>query len=251
MTTNTKDIKPEIPRVVVVLSGGMDSTTLAYDLAKSDSFALVGAVSINYGQRHAHELLCAATTCDRLGIPHWIVDLTDFGKIVGSASALTGATPVPEGHYAEASMKATVVPNRNMVLLSIAAGIAVANKATLVAYGAHMGDHAIYPDCRPEFAAALNTALALADYVPATLHRPYIDIDKAEIVRRGIALGVDYKQTWTCYKGVQSFLRPLACGRCGTCVERLEAFDAAGAVDPLDYDDRSYYKTVTAPKPAN
>lgn len=221
---------------LVILSGGMDSTVLAYHIKSTPSHELKGCVSVNYGQRHAKELECAAKTCSRLQVPHYLVDMRAVQLGLG-ASALTGGGAVPEGHYAEASMKATVVPNRNMILIALAAGVAITHKCAALAYGAHAGDHAIYPDCRPEFADAVNRALALCDYNPPELIRPFIRDTKAEIVRLGFDLGVHFEETWTCYNGEE---RP--CGRCGTCVERLEAFDIAGEVDPFNYEDHTFWR---------
>jgi 7-cyano-7-deazaguanine synthase len=228
-------------KTIVILSGGLDSTVLAYYITKSNRHSLLGCVSVDYGQRHRVELTCAQRTARKLGVPHYLVDLTGLRSLL-SRSALTSSQPVPEGHYAEDSMKATVVPNRNMILISIAVGIGISKGAEVVAYGAHSGDHAIYPDCRPEFAEALGKAVNLCDYNPPELLRPFIHKTKAEIVRIGADLDVPFTDTYTCYNGGM-----LACGKCGTCVERLEAFDIAGVKDPLEYQDREFWKTVVKP----
>lgn len=249
MTTRNAPTTSKALRALVVLSGGLDSTVLAYALAGNPHVILAGSVSINYGQRHRYELTCAAKTSRALGISHHVIDLTDFGAICAGqkASALTGAeVDVPEGHYAEESMKATVVPNRNMILLALATGVAIACNCQEIAYGAHAGDHAVYPDCRPEFAAALDTAIGLADYSPPRLIRPFIQKTKADIVKHGVELRVPFADTWTCYKGTQGQIVPRPCGKCGTCVERLEAFNIAGTIDPLEYQDREYWKQVVA-----
>lgn len=226
---------------LAILSGGMDSTVLAYHLARSSgTHRLAGCVSVNYGQRHARELACAQRTARDLNVPHYLLDLSGVRQHIGSSS-LTGDMPVPHGHYAEANMKATVVPNRNMVLLSLAVAVAIAHKAESVAYGAHAGDHAIYPDCRADFADAMRAAIALCDYTPPTLDAPFIGWTKAQIVAHGVTLGVPFEQTWTCYEGGD-----VACGKCGTCVERLEAFNLAGATDPLAYQDREFWKGAVA-----
>lgn len=238
---------------LVILSGGMDSTVLAHYVHNSPRLSLLGCVSVDYGQRHKYELTCAAATCKALGVPHHLINLSSLAKHIHS-SALTGSEKVPEGHYAEASMKATVVPNRNMILISLAVAVGITNKAAHVAYGAHAGDHAVYPDCRPQFAEALANVVELCDYDPPTLLRPFIDITKAEIVSLGLKYNVPFERTWTCYKGRDNFLsRPIACGKCGTCVERLEAFDACGAVDPMEYEDREFWRTTVknAPKTQN
>lgn len=227
---------------LVILSGGLDSTVLAYHM--KDRQQLAGCVSVDYGQRHRRELMCAALTCTRLGVPHYRLDLSNLRNALGS-SALTSDQPVPEGHYAEESMKATVVPNRNMILMALAAGVAIANNAKAIAYGAHAGDHAIYPDCRPEFALAMENAIGLCDYQPPAVLRPFIEITKADIVRLGSRLHVHFEETHTCYNG-----DAIACGKCGTCVERLEAFSEARVEDPLQYTDRKYWMTVPKPPTA-
>lgn len=217
--------------VVVIYSGGMDSYTLLH-LARARGFK-VHALSFNYGQRHVRELECAASVADSLGIPHKVIDIRAMNEVM-SGSALTSGIEVPEGHYEEDSMKATVVPNRNMILLSLATGYAVTVGAGAVWYGAHGGDHAIYPDCRPEFVEKMDAVCRVANYEPVAIEAPFMALDKGEILELGLELGLDYRQTWTCYNG-----RARACGRCGSCVERLEAFAAQGVTDPLDYEERA------------
>jgi 7-cyano-7-deazaguanine synthase len=128
-------------------------------------------------------------------------------------------------------MKSTVVPNRNMILLSLAIGYAVSENAQAVYYGAHSGDHAIYPDCRPEFVRQMNVVSKLANYEPVEVVAPYLDVDKNAILADGLKMGLDYSNTWTCYNG-----RDKACGKCGACIERLEAFAANKQSDPLSYE---------------
>ncbi|WP_375171320.1 7-cyano-7-deazaguanine synthase QueC [Marinobacter sp.] len=217
--------------VVVIYSGGMDSYTLLH-LARARGFK-VHALSFNYGQRHVRELECAASVADSLGIPHKVIDIRAMNEVM-SGSALTSGIEVPEGHYEEDSMKATVVPNRNMILLSLATGYAVTVGAGAVWYGAHGGDHAIYPDCRPEFVEKMDAVCRVANYEPIAIEAPFMALDKGEILAEGLKLGLDYRHTWTCYNG-----RARACGRCGSCVERLEAFAAQGVTDPLDYEERT------------
>ncbi len=223
----------------------MDSTVLAHYIAASPRLSLVGCVSINYGQRHKFELKCAEQTCRDLDVPHHLIDLSALRNHI-SASSLTSDQPVPLGHYAEASMKATVVPNRNMILIALAVAVGITQGAKCVAYGAHAGDHAVYPDCRPSFADALAQAVDMCDYNPPTLLRPFIELTKAQIVRKGLDLGVNFRHTWTCYQGVPENTVPEACGKCGTCVERLEAFALCNAEDPIVYQDRTYWREVIA-----
>ncbi|MBJ6136258.1 7-cyano-7-deazaguanine synthase QueC [Marinobacter litoralis] len=214
--------------VVVIYSGGMDSFTLLH-LARAQGHK-VHALSFNYGQRHVRELDAARAVCEAEGIPHKVIDIRAMSEVM-SGSALTSDEEVPEGHYEEDNMKATVVPNRNMILLSLATGYAVTVNAQAVWYGAHGGDHAIYPDCRPEFVEKMDAVCRVANYEPVAVKAPFMMLDKGEILAEGLKLGLDYGQTWTCYNG-----RDKACGRCGSCVERLEAFAAHGIEDPLAYE---------------
>lgn len=215
-------------KVVVVYSGGMDSFTLLHKVVHQgfDVFAL----SFDYGQRHVIELTVAEKVCAGLGVNHKVVDISAINSLIGGSS-LTSAIDVPEGHYEEESMKATVVPNRNMILLSLAVGYAVSIEASKVFYGAHSGDHAIYPDCRPEFVHRMNDVCKIANYEEVEIVTPYLDQSKIEILAEGMAMELDYGQTWTCYNG-----REKSCGKCGACQERLEAFERNRVVDPLKYE---------------
>lgn len=214
---------------ILIYSGGLDSTVLLYDL-RSKGFD-VHPLGVNYGQRHVRELKSAATVCRNLGLKYQVADLSGIRHLLKGSSQTDPFVPVPEGHYAEESMKLTVVPNRNMIMLSIAAGYAISEKADFVAYAAHNGDHAIYPDCREEFADALGAAIKFADWHEVSLLRPYVDRSKADIVKIGHEIGVPFADTWSCYKG-----GTMHCGRCGTCVERKEAFQLAGVIDPTLYE---------------
>jgi 7-cyano-7-deazaguanine synthase len=216
-------------RIVTLLSGGLDSSTLLYELRAEGH--QVQALAIHYGQRHAREVSSAYDIAHRACIPFEVIDLHTLGDLLQGSSLTDHAVPVPEGHYEDESMKQTVVPNRNMLLLAAAGAVAIARQADAVAYAAHAGDHAIYPDCRPAFVDAMATAFALADWRPLQLLRPFIGITKAAIVARGAELGVPFDATWSCYKGGR-----LHCGRCGTCVERREAFALAGVADPTAYE---------------
>ena len=214
--------------VVVIYSGGMDSFTLLHRaLARG---LRVHALSFDYGQRHVRELACARQVCQALAIPHKVLDIRAMSEVM-SGSSLTSDIDVPEGHYEEESMKATVVPNRNMIMLSVAVGWALALKFDAVAYGAHSGDHAIYPDCREEFAEALDQAVRLCDWHAMKLMRPFVKMDKGEIAKRGAELGVPFELTWTCYKGGE-----VHCGKCGACQERREAFATYGINDPVAFE---------------
>jgi 7-cyano-7-deazaguanine synthase len=219
--------KMEKEKAVVILSGGMDSTTLLYDVVKQGKDAYV--LSFNYGQKHSKELDMAWRTTMKLDLEHKIVDLTVLNQL--APSALTRKDwQVPTGHYADENMKQTVVPNRNMVMLSLATAYAIGLGAKEIFYGAHAGDHAIYPDCRPEFVEKLGDVIKIADWTPVELKAPYLKLDKGDIAIKGRELKVDYSLTWTCYKG-----EDLACGDCGSCSERLEAFDKASMKDPIKY----------------
>jgi 7-cyano-7-deazaguanine synthase len=224
--------------VVVLASGGMDSAAMLWRAAKHDFPGRVLAVSFNYGQRHGEqELAASARLCELIHVPRFLIDLTSLGAILSefSGSALVDPTvDVPEGHYAHESMKATVVPNRNMVMLAIATSIAVSAGYNRVGYAAHAGDHAIYPDCRPPFMGALDSAIRFGNYGEIHLWTPYMNRDKSEIVADGQHFGVPWPVTYSCYNG-----RETHCGRCGTCVERKEAFELAGVKDQTIYEGGS------------
>lgn len=215
-------------KVVVIYSGGMDSFTVLHNAIRAGHE--VYALSFNYGQRHVKELICAQAVCQELGIHHKIVDISAINQLIGGSS-LTDDIEVPEGHYAADNMKSTVVPNRNMILLSLAVGYAVSLEAQAVYYGAHSGDHFIYPDCRPEFVQKMNDVCQIANYEPVDIISPYLQQTKIDILKDGLAMGLDYSKTWTCYNG-----REKACGKCGSCQERLEAFTLNQAIDPLPYE---------------
>ena len=217
-------------KTVLIYSGGIDSTVLLYDLLNSGYD--VKALSVNYGQRHGKELDCAKSLCKQLNVEHHVADLTALNPLLSGSSLTSPHVQVPEGHYEDESMKATVVPNRNMILLSIATGWAMSTGASSVSYAAHSGDRAIYPDCREEFADAMNGVMEIAGWDKVSLNRPFSSLTKADIVKLGDELDVPFEQTWSCYKGGQ-----VHCGVCGTCVERREAFQLAGVTDPTIYDN--------------
>lgn len=205
----------------------MDSITMLYEY--SDRIAI--GLSFDYGSNHnAREIPFARLHCERLGIRHVVIGL-DFMHRYFKSSLLEGADAIPEGHYAGDNMKSTVVPFRNGIMLAIAAGIAESNGLRHVMMANHGGDHVIYPDCRPEFVSAFGAAVRAGTYEGITVEAPYTDITKADIARRGRALGIDYSETWSCYKGGERH-----CGRCGTCVERREALAEAGIEDNTVYD---------------
>tara|TARA_R110002012_G_scaffold36900_1_gene103920 strand:+ start:778 stop:1449 length:672 start_codon:yes stop_codon:yes gene_type:complete len=218
------------PKTVLIYSGGIDSTVLLYFLLKSRND--VKALSVNYGQRHDKELDYAKNMCGQLNVEHHVADLTALNPLLSGSSLTSPHVQVPEGHYEDLSMKATVVPNRNMILLSIATGWAMSTGASSVSYAAHSGDRAIYPDCREEFADAMNNVMEIAGWDKVSLDRPFSSLTKTDIVKLGDKLGVPFEQTWSCYKG-----QKLHCGMCGTCVERREAFELAGVTDPTIYDN--------------
>lgn len=215
-------------KTVLIYSGGLDSTVLLYSLLmRGDE---VTALSVDYGQRHRKELDCAKAICLLRNVKHLTADLRGITHLLGGSSQTDPTVPVPYGHYAEDNMKATVVPNRNMIMLAVAAATAISHKADWVAYAAHAGDHAIYPDCRPPFIKAMNSVLGLCDFQPIHLLTPFDNMTKKQIVELGILYSVPFEKTWSCYQGGE-----YPCGRCGTCQERVMAFHLANAVDPLDY----------------
>lgn len=227
-------------KTVVVCSGGLDSVTLAHLVA--DTRDLTRLVSFDYGQRHAKELEFAARAATRLGVPHDVIDMRGIGAVLTGSALTQDDVDVPDGHYAEDTMRITVVPNRNAIMLTVAYGIAAAHGDNAVATAVHGGDHFIYPDCRPEFTRAFEVMQnhALDGYANVSLFTPFVDIPKAEIVTIGARHNVPFGDTWSCYKGGVNH-----CGRCGTCVERREAFAIAGVNDPTTYDDPNYWQTVT------
>ncbi len=216
----------------------MDSVTLAHRIAQDHELA--GLISFDYGQRHRKELDFAALCAEELGTEHILMDISNIGRQL-TGSALTDDVDVPDGHYAEDTMKITVVPNRNAIMLAIAYGIAASRGADTVATAVHGGDHFIYPDCRPAFTSSFQTMqrYALDGYAEIDLFTPYVSISKADIAAEGLRLGIDYRKTWSCYKGGDTH-----CGRCGTCVERREAFHLAGGIDPTDYADADFWKVA-------
>jgi len=226
-------------KVVVLVSGGMDSVSALYEAHRTHQ--VFGSLSFDYGSKHNHkEIPFAAWHCAKLGIPHLAISLDFVGQLFKSDLLKSGGA-VPDGHYEEQSMKQTVVPFRNGIMLSIAGGFAESIEAQGLVIAAHAGDHAIYPDCREDFMKAMGDAIRLGTYAQIEILRPFIHSTKAEIARRGHDLGVDFSKTWSCYKG-----EAIHCGTCGTCVERREAFMLAGLPDPTTYRETS----VLPPRPA-
>lgn len=216
-------------KAVVLLSGGMDSVTCLYHVAKSQE--IMGTVSFDYGSKHnLREIPFAYHHSEKLRIPHVVIPLSFIAQYWRS-SLVSRDIEIPEGHYEDTSMKKTVVPFRNGIMLSIATGYTESMGGDLLVIAAHAGDHAIYPDCREDFMRSMGEAMRLGTYAQIGLYRPFIKLTKADICKRGYELGVDFAQTWSCYKG-----GVLHCGKCGTCVERREAFILAGIEDPTAYE---------------
>ncbi|MCI5626236.1 MAG: 7-cyano-7-deazaguanine synthase QueC [Porphyromonadaceae bacterium] len=213
---------------IIVLSGGMDSVTLLH--SEKERIAL--AVTFDYGSNHnAREIECARRQTALLGIEHIVIPLAFMGQYFKS-SLLSGADEIPEGNYDDENMRSTVVPFRNGIMLSVACGLAESRGLRHVLIANHGGDHAIYPDCRPGFVEAMGRAMEEGTYDGVSILAPFTDISKAEIARIGARLGVDYADTYSCYKGGERH-----CGRCGTCTERREAFRLASIPDPTIYED--------------
>lgn len=224
-----------MPKTILCYSGGLDSTVLLYWLR--DQGHEVRCLSVHYGQRHNRELDSSVNICMKLGVELKQIELGMSGvfDLLKGSSQTDASINVPEGHYEEDSMRTTVVPNRNMILLSLAGAWAVSTKSDNVGYAAHAGDHCVYMDCRPEFATCMAKALLLCDFHPIELLRPFVSpvgYSKADIVKLGAALGVPFEKTYSCYKGGEKH-----CGRCGTCTERKESFQLAGVKDPTSYED--------------
>ena len=212
---------------ILILSGGMDSTTLLYDYQER----IAMAISFDYGSNHnAREIPFAQLHCERLGIRHITIPL-DFMATYFRSSLLEGADAIPEGNYDDENMKSTVVPFRNGIMLAIATGMAESNGLQYVMMANHGGDHTIYPDCRPDFVEAFDAAARAGTFNGVRLLSPYCNMTKGEIAKKGKELGIDYAETWSCYKGGERH-----CGRCGTCVERKEALAEAGIADPTEYE---------------
>ena len=215
---------------VVLHSGGMDSTTLLYECVNTYGPERVVSLGVDYGQRHGRmELTCAMHLAENiLKVPRRVLDLSMLANLLPGSALTDRSVPVPKGHYEDESMKATVVPNRNMILLSLAAAVAIANDYSHIAYAAHAGDHAIYPDCRPAFLERMEYALEVCHYTPVRIAAPYMRWSKGQIADRGNRLGVPWENTWTCYEGGS-----LHCGKCGACTERREALYESP--DPTTY----------------
>jgi len=238
-----------VAKAVTLLSGGLDSTTLAYMLKEQMGFDEIIALSFDYGQRHKKELAVAIQIARGLGAEHHIIKLgvdegaytAPLATVLGDSVLVNANAEVPDGHYADENMKQTVVPNRNAIMLSIAYGIALASNADVVAFGAHAGDHTIYPDCRPEFVESLSDTFRLGaawttdelEGVPE-IKGPFLFKTKADIAKLAHDMNVPIAQTWSCYKGGD-----IHCGTCGTCYERREAFEVAGVPDPTEYLDNT------------
>lgn len=234
-------------KTILIYSGGLDSTCLLQSLLSECRGIAdhVKCVGFNYGQRHKRELNSATNICTLLGIEFRQIDLSQLAPMLRS-SQTDFSIPVPHGHYADENMKKTVVPNRNMIMLAIAAGWCISENFDRVAFGAHAGDHAIYPDCRPGFALAMGQVFDVCDYKKVDLHVPFIHLTKGGCLERGKHAGITQKvlaMTWSCYEG-----KEYHCGKCGACTERKEAFKSAGMIDPTSYVDRmtDASKTVIA-----
>lgn len=232
----------EARKMVVVVSGGLDSVTLMHLGHSIYPEYEMHAISFNYGQRHKKELDFAKYNAELLGATHKVVDLSSVTELLAlSGSSLVSDEDVPEGHYGEASMAKTVVPNRNMIMLAIAGGYAVALGAQKLATGVHSGDHFIYPDCRPEFLGLFDRALYTGNdgFISKRFDfwTPFLYKSKDDIAKTAVELHVPIDKTWSCYKGGD-----IHCGRCGTCVERLEAINSTGIEDPTSYEDDQFWR---------
>tara|TARA_B100001167_G_scaffold177970_1_gene132729 strand:- start:511 stop:1185 length:675 start_codon:yes stop_codon:yes gene_type:complete len=217
---------------VLIVSGGMDSATLAHMCVKEGGSPYL--ITFDYGQKHKKEIEYARLLAENVGAPHQVVDISNIQNLLGGSALTDDRIEVPEGHYAASNMAITVVPNRNAIFLTIAYGAAVSFQSKFVGAAMHSGDHTIYPDCRPEFVDIFGTMQKIATEgtgdADLSLWTPFIDKSKAEIAQIGLNMDLNYEETWSCYKGDR-----LHCGKCGTCVERKEAFKLIGATDPTRY----------------
>tara|TARA_B110001454_G_scaffold209454_1_gene222954 strand:- start:387 stop:1049 length:663 start_codon:yes stop_codon:yes gene_type:complete len=215
-------------KIILILSGGMDSFTLLHH-ALSKKY-IVDCITFDYGQRHIKEVECAHLVCKEHNLSNLKVEIANVESIFAKSALTSEDIEVPHGSYQAQSMQATIVPNRNMLFISHAIAYAISKGISRVWYGAHAGDHFIYPDCRPEFLSAMNAVAQTCHTFPISVEAPFLNFTKAEIVKIGLDLEVDYSKTWTCYEGQE-----LACGKCGSCNERLEAFVINNSIDPLRY----------------
>ena len=211
--------------VLVVYSGGLDSYTLLNKAIKN--FNNVEAITFNYGQKHSKEIEYAKSNCAELNIKHEVVNL-ELESILAD-SALVGKTDIPEGNYDKEKMKQTIVPNRNMIMISVAASLAIKNHIDHLWYAAHSGDHEIYPDCRPEFIDRMKAVLEICDYHKIQFEAPFQNLSKSQIVKAGLSMNLDYSKTWTCYEGKEK-----PCSKCSACLERALSFKANNTEDPLN-----------------
>jgi len=217
-------------KVVVILSGGIDSTTLMWQMVEQGNEVI--ALSVDYAQRHSKEIDFAKKLCSLKSVEHYVIDLTSIKALLKNSS-LTDSVDVPLGHYKLPSMKVNAVPNRNMVIISLAISCAISNGAGKVVYGSQSGGHITYPDCRPDFVTAISKASELCWYEPVVVSAPFNYMSKTDIIILGEELNVPWEHTWTCYQGGE-----LHCGQCSTCIGRIEAFTLAGVVDPVGYEER-------------
>jgi len=217
-------------KIVLILSGGMDSFTLLHQALNQDYE--VDCLTFDYGQRHIKEIECARLACHENHLSNLQIKIANVESIFAASALTSDSIEMPHGSYQAESMQSTIVPNRNMLFISHAIAYAISKNINQVWYGAHAGDHFIYPDCRPEFLSAMNAVAQICHTFPISVEAPFLNYSKAEIVKIGLDLGIDYSKTWTCYEG-----QDLACGKCGSCNERLEAFALNNTADPLTYQD--------------
>ena len=227
--SQTKYIKVLSKKIVLILSGGMDSFTLLNHALSKDYE--VHCITFDYGQKHIKEIECAEAISKENNLTHIKIKIASTESIFLNSALTSEEVKVPHGSYHEQSMQTTIVPNRNMLFISHAIAYAISNQIDQVWYGAHAGDHFIYPDCRPEFLSAMNAVAQTCHTFPISVEAPFLNLTKAEIIKIGLELGVDYAKTWTCYEG-----QDVACGKCGSCNERLEAFEINNFIDPLSYN---------------
>lgn len=216
-------------KILFILSGGLDSTTALYELRQQHE--VVEALTFDYGQRHRREIDCARNICKALNLRHRIININNLNELLQGSSITSKNIATPHGHYQAETMKQTIVPNRNAIMINIAAGYAISQKIHGLGLGVHAGDHYIYPDCKPKFITSQQQTLSFANECDFKLLTPFINTSKTTIVAKGHELGVPFERTWTCYEGGKK-----ACGKCGSCIERLEAFAQNNLKDPLQYE---------------
>lgn len=232
-------------KALVLNSGGADSTTCVGIAVNSEKYSEVATVSVMYGQKHSKELKCAKNVADHYHLNHYELDLSSVLRFSNCSLLKDSTEHIPEKSYAEQIAEngegkvSTYVPFRNGLMLSAVAALAQSiwpDDEVDILLGAHADDAAgrAYADCSEEFTSAMNTAIVIGTYGKVRVVAPLVNMNKSEVIGTGLKLGVPYHLTWSCYQGGRK-----ACGKCGTCIDRLSAFHANGVKDPIEYEEEN------------